>query len=172
MCLSWVLQFWCRMWLLMYIDLSGIMKVDTAGFLKLISPKANTSKTLFRPNKPTNQSVRMAYKGQSSSGIIAILYNSQACKTLFRPIKPTNPSLRMAYKGQSSSGIILILYTIGPAKPYSGLLNPPIHQSGWPTKARAVSESLMQLSFSEVLSRRSWKVVCVYVAWWGYQMGC
>ncbi len=26
------------------------------------------------------------------------------------------------------------------AKPYSGLLNPPIHQSEWPTKARAVLE--------------------------------
>ncbi len=29
-----------------------------------------------------------------------------------------------------------------PAKPYSDLLNPPIHQSEWPTKARAVWESL------------------------------
>ncbi len=26
------------------------------------------------------------------------------------------------------------------AKPYSGLLNPPIHLSKWPTKARAVLE--------------------------------
>ncbi len=36
------------------------------GFPKLISPKAKASKTLFRPMKPTNPSVRMAYKGQSS----------------------------------------------------------------------------------------------------------
>ncbi len=46
----------------------------------------------------------MAYKGESSFGIIAILYTYQACKTIFGPTKLTNPSVRMAYKGQSSFG--------------------------------------------------------------------
>ncbi len=43
----------------------------------------------------------MAYKGQSSFGIIAILYTYLAYKTLIWPNKPTSPSVWMAYKGQS-----------------------------------------------------------------------
>ncbi len=38
-----------------------------------VSAKAKAGKT-FKPVKPTNPSVKMAYKGQSSFGIIAILY--------------------------------------------------------------------------------------------------
>ncbi len=75
-----------------------------SGFPKLLSPKAKACKILFGSIKPTNPSVLMVYKGQSSFGIITILYTDQACKTLFRPIKPTNPSIQMAYKGQSSFG--------------------------------------------------------------------
>ncbi len=59
----------------------------SAGFLKLVSPTAKSSKILFGPIKPTNPSVRMAYKGQSSFGITAILYTYRSCKTLFRLIK-------------------------------------------------------------------------------------
>ncbi len=58
-------------------------------------PKAKALKTLFGPIKPTNPSAWMAYKGQSSFGIIAVLYTYQACKTLFRPIKPTNLSVQI-----------------------------------------------------------------------------
>ncbi len=75
-----------------------------AGFPKLVSLKAKVSKTLFGPIKPTNPSVWMAYKGQSSLGITAILYTYRACKTLFGPIKSTNPSVRMANNGQISFG--------------------------------------------------------------------
>ncbi len=74
------------------------------GFPKLVSPKAKHSKILFGHIKLTNPSVRMAYKGQSSFGITALLYTYRACKTLFEPIKPTNPPLRMAYKGLKSFG--------------------------------------------------------------------
>ncbi len=73
-------------------------------FPKLISLKAKTGETLFGPIKPTNPSVRLPYKGQSSFGIIAILHTYLACKTLFGPIKPTNPSVLVAYKGQNSFG--------------------------------------------------------------------
>ncbi len=65
------------------------------GFQKFISPKAKADKTLFRSIKPTNPSVRMAYKGQISFGIAVILYTYRVCKTLFGPIKPTNPSVWM-----------------------------------------------------------------------------
>ncbi len=44
----------------------------------------------------------MAYNGQISFGIIAILYKYQVSKTLFGPIKPTNPSVQIAYKSQNS----------------------------------------------------------------------
>ncbi len=76
------------------------------GFPNLFSLKANTSKTLFGPSQPNNLSVWMAYKGQSSFGITAILYTYQASKTLFRPIKPTNKSIcpNGLYNGQSSFG--------------------------------------------------------------------
>ncbi len=57
-----------------------------SGFLKLVSPKAKASKILFGHIKPINPSVQMAYKGQSSFGIIAILNTYLACKTLFGPI--------------------------------------------------------------------------------------
>ncbi len=56
---------------------------------------------LFRSNNPTKLSVRMAYKGQISLGIIAILYTYQAYKTLFGPIKPTNQSIQMVIKARS-----------------------------------------------------------------------
>ncbi len=46
----------------------------------------------------------MAYKGQNSFGITAILYTYWACKTLLRLIKPTNSSVQMTYKDQSSFG--------------------------------------------------------------------
>ncbi len=84
----------------------------------------------------------MAYKGQSSFRIIAILYTYWACKTLFRPIKSTNPSVWTAYKGQSSFGIIAILYTYPAYKTLFGSIK-TTNPSVWrPTKARAVSESL------------------------------
>ncbi len=83
-----------------------------ADFLKLISPKDKDSKTLFGPIKPTNPLVWMAYKGQKSFGIIAILYTYRAFQTLFRHIKLTNPSVQMADKGQSSF-----------VKPAAGLIN-------------------------------------------------
>ncbi len=66
--------------------------------------QSKACKTLFGPIKSTNPSVRMAYKGHSTFGIIAIYYAYPACKTLFEPMKPTNQSIRMAYKGQSSFG--------------------------------------------------------------------
>ncbi len=88
----------------------------STGCPKLVSLKAKAGKTLLRCIKPTNPSVRMPYKGQSSFSIIAILYTYQACKTPFRPIEPTNPLVRMAYKGQSSFG-----------KPMSGMLYCIIH---------------------------------------------
>ncbi len=63
-------------------------------------------------------------------------------KPLFRPIEPTNPSFWMAYKGQSSFGITEILYTYRACKTLYGPTNPPIHQSEWLIKARAVSKGL------------------------------
>ncbi len=68
---------------------------------------------------------------------------AKVTKTLFGPIKLTNPPVQMAYKGQRSFGIIAILYTYRACKPYSGLLNSPIHQSEWCMKAKVVSESLL-----------------------------
>ncbi len=62
------------------------------GFPKLVSPNTKAGKTLFGPINPTNPSVRMAYKGQSSFGITALLYTYQAYKTLFRPIKSISPN--------------------------------------------------------------------------------
>ncbi len=63
------------------------------GIPKLVSPMAKADKTLFRPIKPTNPSVQMACKGQSSFGITAIL-----------PAQPysglLNPSVQMAFKDQ------------------------------------------------------------------------
>ncbi len=43
-------------------------------------------KTLFGPTKPTNPSVRMAYEGQSSFGITAILYIYRAYSGLLNPL--------------------------------------------------------------------------------------
>ncbi len=80
-----------------------------SGFLKLVTLKTKSIKTRFGPIKPTNPSVRMAYKGQSSFGILTIFYTYQVCKTLFRPIKPTNPSARMACKDQSIFGKLILL---------------------------------------------------------------
>ncbi len=56
-----------------------------AGFPKLVSAKVKADNTLFRPIKPTNPSVPIAYKSQSSFGIIAIhvLYTIP-----IRPVKP------------------------------------------------------------------------------------
>ncbi len=78
------------------------------GFPKLVNTKTKAGKTLLGPIKLINPSVRMVYKGQSSFGIIAIMYTYRACKTLFRPIKP---SVWMAYKGQSSFGKPAVIHT-------------------------------------------------------------
>ncbi len=53
-----------------------ISLVLNPGFPKLVSPKAKVGKTLFRPIKPTNLSIRMAYKGQSSFGKPVILFTN------------------------------------------------------------------------------------------------
>ncbi len=88
-----------------------IYELTLAGFLKLVwRPKL--LKKLFRPIKSTSPSVWMAYKGQSSFGIIAILYTYQLCKTLFRPINSINSSVWMAYKGQSSFRKPALVYPI------------------------------------------------------------
>ncbi len=112
-------------------------------------------KAVFRPIKSPNLSVRMAYKGQSSLGITAILvlYSYQACKTLFRPIKPPNSSVRMAYKGQSSFGItaILVLYTyracktlFSPIKP----TNPSVQMAYKGQSSFRKSDTLEKYAFS------------------------
>ncbi len=94
------------------------------GIPKLVSPKAKAGKILFTPIKPTNPLVQMAYKSQSSFGIIAILHNYPAYKTLFWPIKPTSQSVQMVYKDQCSFGIIAILYTYPACKTLFWLIKP------------------------------------------------
>ncbi len=77
-------------------------KQEVTGFLTLISPKpfffqkpkpAKPYSDLLVLNSLIQQSEWPINIGQSSFGIIAILYTSQACKTLFGPIKPTKPSV-------------------------------------------------------------------------------
>ncbi len=49
-------------------DSKDSKSLQISGFPKLVNPKTKVSKTLFGPIKPTNPSVRMVYKGQSSFG--------------------------------------------------------------------------------------------------------
>ncbi len=104
-------------------------RISKLGSPKVKATKILFTKILFEPFKPTNPSVRMAYKGQSSFGIFAIylLDTYQACKTLFRPIIPTNPPVWMIYKGQSSYGITAILYAYWVGKTLFKPVNSPIH---------------------------------------------
>ncbi len=67
-------------------------------FYRLSKTCQSKEQSRQNPIQPTNPSVQMAYKGQSSFRITAILYSYRALKTLFRPIKSTNPSVWMAYK--------------------------------------------------------------------------